>query len=137
MKVKGLDNKVYNWKLTGHVPLGTDTIRRSSPHMLTREILHKIFPLYAILEEVALPGSGGLTADFVIPQKKIIVEVHGKQHYEFVPYFHVDQMGFIQHKKRDSAKRNWCELNNFLLIELPYNEEANEWESRIRTRTSG
>lgn len=33
--------------------------------------------------------------------------------------------------KRDNEKKEWCELNNIQLVELPYNEDINEWRKRI------
>lgn len=136
MKAKGLNGKEYNWKLIGHVPLGDDAQPRSKFHLTARALLTKLFPCDRILEEVPLPGSGGLAADFFIPTEMLMVEVHGQQHYEFIPHFHIDRLGFIASKKRDVTKKYWCKLNGICLIELPYNEDINEWTRRIRERDS-
>lgn len=137
MKAIGLNGKEYTWKLIGHVPLGDDERSRSKFHLTARELLTKLFALDRILEEVPLPGSDGLTADFFILAERLMVEVHGQQHYQFVPHFHVDKLGFFASKKRDMNKRKWCELNNICLVELPYQESSDEWAKRIRERKIG
>jgi very-short-patch-repair endonuclease len=136
MKIKGLDGKLHTWSLTNHVPLKDATRPRSELHKQVRELLLELYPIERILEEVPLPGSGGLSADFYIPGSKLIVEAHGRQHYEFVQMFHRDMFGFIEHKKRDKRKREWAEINNITVVELPYNEDINEWRKRILHRTN-
>jgi hypothetical protein len=134
MKVTGLDNRIYTWKLTSKMPLEDDSIDRSDLHLKARELLHILHPLDRILEEVPLPGSYGLAVDFYLPFYKLIIEVQGEQHYKYIPYFHGDILGFWSSKKRDRNKRKWAELNNLLLVELPYNESIEQWTDRIRTR---
>lgn len=135
MKVIGLNGREFTWKLVGHVPLGDDEQKRSQFHLAARDLLTKLFPCDRILEEVPLPGSGGLAADFFIPAEMLMVEVHGQQHYNFIPHFHTDRLGFLLSKKRDATKRYWCKLNNICLVELPYNEVPHEWSRRIRERS--
>jgi hypothetical protein len=134
MKVKGLDGKLHNWKLVGHVPLGDDSRPRSQFHVNARNLLTKIFPADRILEEVPLPGSSGLTADFYIPSQKLMIEVHGEQHYKYVPHFHQNILGFFAAKKRDETKRRWCAINHIALVELNYKENIDEWHQRILSR---
>ena len=134
MKIKGLNGTDYNWKLVGHVPLGDDEQRRSQYHLAARDLLTTLYPLDRVLEEVPLPGSNGLTADFVLPSLKLIVEVHGEQHYKFVPHFHTNILGFFAGKKRDENKRLWCRINNLCLVELPHWESVDEWKRRITNR---
>jgi hypothetical protein len=92
--------------------------------------LRFLFPAYRILEEVPLPGIN-LTADFFIPIQNKIIEVHGEQHYKYVPHFHGTYLGFARSRANDRKKREWCELNNLEYIELPHNESENEWKTRI------
>jgi hypothetical protein len=40
-------------------------------------------------------------------------------------------IGFVKHKKRDQAKREWCAINGIDYIELPYNEKIEDWKKRI------
>ena len=108
---------------------------KSSHHLRARGLLSELFPFEKIYEEVTLPGSktistGLLYADFLIPNRNIIVEVHGKQHYEYTTHFHKTKADFMKSRKRDKKKIEWCELNDFTIIILPYNREE-EWKTLI------
>ena len=108
---------------------------KSSNHIRARELLSELVPYQRIYEEVTLPGSktfstGLLYADFLIPNKYIIVEVHGKQHYEYCSHFHKTKADFMKSRKRDKKKIEWCELNDFTIIVLPYNKE-DQWKNLI------
>jgi len=102
--------------------------KTSSLHREARPIIGAVWPCSSIYEEVTLPGSkktgakSVLYADFFIPDVMTIVEVHGQQHYKMCHFFYKDQMDFVNAKKRDLNKVEWCDLNNIRLIVLPYNE---------------
>ena len=66
MKVIVLDGKQYTWNLTNHTPLESDDRERSSFHKLARPLIKKVWDCCRILEEVHLPGSGGLYCDFYV-----------------------------------------------------------------------
>lgn len=136
MKIIGLNGRTYTWKLVGHV-VDEDTLTRSKYHLQARALLTELFPLDRLLEEVPLPGSDGLTADFYISSAKIMVEVHGEQHYKYIPHFHRDLLGFIKSKRRDANKKAWCELNNIILVELSYTETIDGWRSKLREAKIG
>ena len=110
------------------------TENSSEPHQRARALLKKLFTTESIYEEVSLPGSFGLTADFYLPQKQMMVEVHGAQHYKYVPHFHGTYLNFLRHKRRDQNKRYWCELNCIDYVELPDKEDLGEWTKRILDR---
>jgi hypothetical protein len=130
MKVQGLDGRTYHWSLKGHVPLGSEEAG-SEYHARARMLLAQLFPADRRLEEVGLPGSGDLRADFYLPARRLVVEVHGRQHYEFVAFFHKTFFGFLQHQRRDLEKQAWCVLNALTYCELPYDESDPEWSRRI------
>lgn len=129
MKVIGLNGRVYNWRLScsKHAPRDN----KSNTHVMARRLLHKLYPLDKILEEVALPGSSKLRLDFYMPRLKLAIEVQGKQHYQYVNHFHRSIRGFANAKKRDNKKMEWCQLNNISLVHLPYNEDEEQWTQRI------
>lgn len=131
MKVIGLDGKTYSWTFSGNMPDYDDEKNRSSLHLLARNILKSIYPMDRILEEVSLPGSNGLTADFWLPLRKTIIEVHGEQHYKYIPFFHNTVLNFYHSKRNDKNKAEWCSINNIFLIELPFNESEQQWRKRI------
>ena len=134
MKVTGFDGREHALtfkRFRGNS--GRDN--KPSHHIRARELLSELFPYQRIYEEVTLPGSktistGLLYADFLIPNKYIIVEVHGKQHYEYCSHFHKTKADFMKSRKRDKKKIEWCELNDFTIIVLPYNKE-DQWKNLI------
>lgn len=125
MKVIGLDGKQYNWSLTGNNP----STNPSSYHLQVREMLQKLYPMEYILEELTLPSTQ-LRCDFYLPGLKTIVEIHGEEHYKFVPFFHGDKIGFLRAQKRDREKREWSKINNIRMVELKY-DESDRWREQL------
>jgi very-short-patch-repair endonuclease len=131
MKVIGLDGKQYTMRLKNG-----KTRNASKLHKAAREIIKKVFRRYNFYQEVTLKGTkthrnSTLSADFLIPGPRVIIEVHGRQHYEQC-WFHKNEREFVQGQLRDETKKEWAELNGFVLIELPYNEVDN-WEGILRS----
>ena len=136
MKTRGLDGQVHNWKLHGYVVRASEGRPRSKLHLKARTILKDIFPTVQILEEVAAPitRTEKLFFDFYINTVKLVVEVHGQQHYKFNTLFHSSAQDFANQRKRDRRKAEWCEYNNITYVELPYNEDEDQWRFRINQR---
>ena len=136
MRVTGLDGREYVFNPDGRV-YGDDIRRRSSYHLMARQLILAVYPLDILHEEVQLPGTrniahGTLTADFVVLRRRLLIEVHGEQHYSFSAHFHGNENGFKRSQVRDKNKKKWCEINNFRYIELSYKETEDEWRTRIR-----
>jgi len=133
MKVTDLLGNISNWQLKGDI-ITKDTRDRSQYHINTRSIIKEVFPTTTVLEEVSIyiRPREVLFLDFYIPLHHLAVEVHGKQHFEFVPHFHVDRYGFAKHKKRDNEKLEWCQINNIRVIILSYNEDQDVWRNKLR-----
>lgn len=132
MLVKDLDGQIHNWLLTGNMSKGKID-NRSSLHLVTRKVLSSHFPTLQILEETPIPlrRNETLYLDFYIPLKKICVEVHGEQHYRFVPFYHTNVLNFLKSQKRDREKQEWCELNDIQYIVFKFDENENTWNERI------
>lgn len=130
MKVLGLDGKEY------YLNTVKDSINdnKSQLHLAARQLLHSIFPLESIIEEVKIPRTR-LFIDFFIPTKEIVVEVHGEQHYKYNTHFFKNKLEFFEAVKRDQKKIDWCEINNFTFIALPFNEK-DKWREYIENRNS-
>ena len=107
---------------------------KSAPHQKALSLLLEILPGVVIFEEVTLPGCG-LYLDIFMPSISLAVEVHGKQHYEFVPFFHKTKADFLLARKRDRDKLEWCNLNDVTLVTLPHDEE-DQWKSLISSAMS-
>ena len=67
-----------------------------------------------------------------LPSRRILIEVHGEQHYNFNKFFFKNKLEFYKAKARDSDKRRWCESNEIELLELNYNEDVDDWREKIR-----
>lgn len=139
MKAKGLNGREYNWNLNKYDVYDDDKKKRSKHHLRARKILKEVYGgSYRILEEVKLPGStlphrrSVLYLDFFIPVIKVGVEVHGRQHYEFTPFFHKNLKDYLLAMNRDDDKSEWCELNNIELIILKYSDSDNDWRNTIK-----
>lgn len=134
LDIQGLDSKQYVWN-----PLASASknVNRSKLHEKARNLLAELYPYDTILEEVALPGSKdqfgkrNLKADIFLPARRILVEVHGEQHFKFNGFFFKNKLEYYKAKARDSDKRFWCEINNIELIELNYNEGIDDWRRKI------
>lgn len=131
MLVKDLDGNTYNWLLTGNMAKGKIT-NKSSYHLRARTLIAEAYPTLQILEEVPiqLRKNETLYLDFYLPLKKICIEVHGEQHYKFVPFYHQNILNFLKAQKRDREKQEWCENNGIKYIVLSYNKE-DEWRNDI------
>ena len=140
LKAVGFDGRERNWNLSKCVVSGDQKRPRSKLHILARKILKEQFPYDTILEEVPLVGShkpsrkSTLYVDFFVPSHSLAIEVHGRQHFEFVAHFHGDRKGFRKSKARDRDKANWLENNNIDLIILSYSGTEDEWKQSIINR---
>lgn len=132
MQIKTLDNNLINWQLTGY-STHAKAKNKSSLHLKARDYLKETYPTLQILEEVSIPLRRGETLylDFYLPLKKICFEVHGEQHYKFVPFYHGDHLSFVKSLKRDREKQEWCEINNIQYRVLPY-DNTESWLEIIK-----
>jgi len=138
VKTRDLNDEIYNWKLQGYVTKANDTRPRSKLHLMARDLLMELFPTVQILEEVPVQLTRFEKGffDFYINTLKLVIEVHGQQHYKFNALFHTSAQDFAQQRKRDARKKEWCEYNNITYVELPFKEKVDEWKSRILQRNN-
>lgn len=134
MLIIGLDNKEYKINFAKYAHSNRVV---SAGHKRARVLLQQMYPFDRAVEEVTLPGTNGpLYADFLIPTRRIMIEVHGKQHYEFTPFFHKNKIDFIRAQARDRNKERWCELNDIQYIALKDTESDDEWRTIISEATA-
>ena len=132
MIVIDLDGRKHKWPPAGHIPT-LDQTNKSSHHLRARQLLKRIFGSYKIMEEVPLSGTR-LRLDFYIHPLYLGIEVHGEQHYSYSHFFHGSTADFLQSKHNDRIKKEWCDINAITLIELPYNEDEEEWLKRPKVK---
>jgi hypothetical protein len=131
MNVVDLSGRAHKINLYSYT--GKPSNNKSQYHLKARKLLKEMFPTHPILEEIHVPGER-LFLDFFLPLKRLVVEVHGAQHYELNNHFHANKLEFFKSKTRDSNKIRWCEINNIDIVTLPYDEDLNEWRNRITTK---
>lgn len=130
MIIFGLDGKEYKWNPK------TGGGQRSKLHTKAKQLLDELFPHDRVLEEVSLPGTrtgknSTLRADLFIPNRNLIVEVHGQQHFKFNKFHFKDKLSFFRAQARDRKKSEWCAVNEIRFIEFNYNEDIDEWRRKI------
>ena len=79
-------------------------------------LLSKIYGRNNLVEDYPLPNCGNVSWDFWVPHQKMAFEFHGRQHDEYVRFFHGTKAGFIKQKKSDSKKAQIAELNDVTLV---------------------
>lgn len=65
-----------------------------------------------------------LSYDFYIPEKKMLIEYNGRQHYEAIDYFGGEK-ALKKQQKRDQIKRTYANENGYILVEIPYHQFEN------------
>jgi len=99
-----------------------------------RRVLEKVFgrPFNKIrpnfLNNPVTDGGHNLELDCYDHDLRLGIEYHGKQHYEYVPYFHKNKEAFYNQKYRDELKKRMCKDNGIVLIEVPYTVKEYEIE---------
>ena len=91
---------------------------RSKLQYRVKKSLEQIWANNIVLEEMLVVGTK-LSLDFYNANKKIAIEVQGRQHNEYVPHFHKgNKINFISQLRRDHQKKEFCDINGITLIEL-------------------
>ncbi len=66
-----------------------------------------------------------LPFDFELTNYKVIIEVHGDQHYRFTPIFHQTLENFKYQQWKDNYKREKAKQSGYTYIELDYKQIRN------------
>lgn len=73
-----------------------------------------------------------LPYDFEIPSLRTIIEVQGKQHDEFVPFFHKSQEDFEYQIFKDQVKKEFAESSGYDVIYITYKDiETGRYKERL------
>lgn len=133
MDVKDLDGNTSKWKLIGYANNRTKK-NKSGLHLRARQLLRNKYPYTRILEEipVKVKKRKKLYLDFYIPLYKLCIEVQGQQHFKFVSFYHNSVLDFIEQKKRDKQKEEWCKLNSIQIVYFVYDETDKTWAKKLR-----
>lgn len=74
----------------------------------------------SFLRNDALDNGMNLELDCYNRELKLAVEYNGRQHYQFIPFFHKNKDAFQNQKYRDFIKKQRCKEHNITLITVPY-----------------
>lgn len=127
MKFLGLDGKTYKADVRQNTyPMRTEAACKSGLQYRCGQIIKDMYPMVPILEEFQLPNHR-LIFDFFLPTLGIALEVQGRQHDEYVPFFHTSKANFIKSQKRDENKERICEINNWKLYIVRSEEDLRKY----------
>lgn len=111
--------------------------RDSSGEIECRRVLQKLFRRSFdkirpdFLNNIVTGGKHNLEIDCYNHELKLGIEYQGKQHYEFVSFFHKNYEAFMNQKYRDELKRMLLKQNGVTLIEVPYTIKNHQIESYL------
>lgn len=112
----------------------------SKGEMYVKQILEKYSIPYVYQKELIIDkiarNSNLIVVDFVIKynNKFYFIEYNGKQHYQYIPFFHTGgEIDFEKQQRRDQLLRNFCELHKdkISLLEIPYTVKEEEIKTKI------
>ena len=78
-------------------------------------------------EDMEMPKTGRrYRYDFYSAEHRVIIEFHGRQHYEYVPFFHKTYDRFERSLEIDKYKKEFAEAKGLHLIEWRYDTPIND-----------
>ena len=95
---------------------------RSKRQKEVKKFLKKYWHDHIVFEEFPMVGTR-MSFDFYNANKKIAIEVQGRQHTTYVPFFHGNKMNYLGQLRRDQQKLEFCKLNKIKLVEI-YDEDT-------------
>jgi len=104
-----------------------NTLLKEYPHL---KVKHNTRPVWMRYKD-----GTRLELDFYIPYLKVAIEVQGRQHYEFVKFFHRDESQFKKRKEYDDYKRFACLDRGVELYEISNKNELRIALLDIKKRT--
>lgn len=63
--------------------------------------------------------------DFYLPKLNIVIEYHGRQHYEFVEHFHLSEEEFEERRQKDKIKKETALKHGLNYISINYHNYNN------------
>lgn len=115
MRLRNIRGK-FVYKNVSKKRIDWDKKSRSNIQFRVKELLKEIWKNDIVYEEFPVYGSR-LSLDFYNANLDVAIEVQGRQHTEFVPFFHgKNEAAFIDQLRRDRDKEHFCEINDIKLI---------------------
>ena len=126
MRFKTLTGSIRTVKKAKNYLIEWDGKSRSKIQYNAKQFLKKYWSKHIVFEEFPVAGTR-LSLDFYNANKKIAIEVQGRQHTKYVPFFHgKNKINYLNQLKRDRDKLKFCELNDIELVEIYDGDELSE-----------
>ena len=118
MKFKTLNGKEKILRNARKYIINWQSKSRSKIQWRVKQFLFANWKHDIVFEELPVVGSR-LSLDFYNANKKTAVEVQGKQHQTYNPYFHAsNRQNWLSQLKRDDLKLDFCLTNGIRLVEI-------------------
>ena len=118
MKFKTLNGKERYLKNAKKYLINWEAQSKSKLQWNVKQFLIPYWKYDIVFEELRIVSTR-LSLDFFNASKKIAVEVQGKQHLTYTPYFHgTNRQNWVTQLKRDDLKLDFCLTNGIKLIEI-------------------
>jgi len=126
MRFKTLTGAIRTVKKAKNYLIDWDGPSRSKIQFNAKQFLKQYWSKHIVFEEFPVAGTK-LSLDFYNANKKIAIEVQGKQHTKYVPFFHgKNKINYLNQLKRDQDKLKSCEINDIQLVETYDADELGE-----------
>lgn len=76
-------------------------------------------------------NGNNLYVDFYLPEKNLVIEYNGEQHYKYVPYFHKNEENFKKRKDYDEFKYKSIIEHGIKLLIIDYNDDIITFLNKI------
>lgn len=117
------DHGEFFQSLANHInqKQGCPVCKASKGELAIKVILDKHNIKY--IREYMLPEIVSLLKyDFYLPDYNLLIEFHGGQHYNFIPYFHKTEDNFLKQKERDIFKKDYAYRFKYKFLEFNYKQ---------------
>lgn len=133
MKFIDLNNREHTFELDTNFAVKSQEQCRSEPQFQLGRLLCKHYGKNNVFEDYPLPGCNNLSWDFWVPHMKIAFEFHGKQHFEYVKFFHQTKAGLRNQQTADLKKEAIATANGVKLIVLTEKDFSNWTKEELVT----
>ena len=118
MKFKTLNGKERLIKNARKYAINWDKKSKSDIQFRVKQFIRPYWGRDIVFEELRVVGTR-LSLDFYNANKKIAIEVQGKQHQQFNKFFHNNnRANWLDQLKRDDLKLKFCLTNGIKLVEI-------------------
>jgi len=104
---KNCNKYKINWDKEEKSKIQTEVKKFLYPYLKTH-IVYSEFPVFGTLMKI----------DIFDATSNVAYEIQGRQHGEYVKFFHKNRLNYLAGIKRDMKKIKWCEINNITLCEI-------------------